>query len=301
MHIHIKNGRVIDPAQHLNEICDVYVVDGIIAGISEAPAGFSAEQTLDASGHIVCPGLIDMSAHTREPGFSRKGSISTESTAAVAGGITTLVTPPNTKPIIDTTAVAELIIERSEDVAKARVLPMGALTSGLKGEHLSPMFALSESGCIAFTNMRAPITSSLILTRCLEYAATHDLLVVFQPQDAALAAGGHMHEDTTCTRLGLNGIPETAETIEVSRCLLLAEQTGVRAHFGQLSCEKSVRMVMEARQRGLNVSVDVAIHHLLLIDEHVDGFDSNFHLIPPLRSQLDRAGLRQALLAGGIQ
>jgi dihydroorotase len=136
--------------------------------------------------------------------------------------------------------------------------------------------------------------------RCLEYAATHDLLVLFQAQDAELATGC-MHDDTTSTRLGLAGIPEAAETVEVARCLMLVEQTGARAHFGQISCERSARMIMEARERGLNVSADVAVHHLLLSDGNVNGFDSNFHVIPPLRSQLDRAGLRQALLAGGIQ
>ncbi|MFC6670301.1 amidohydrolase family protein [Marinobacterium aestuariivivens] len=177
---------------------------------------------------------------------------------------------------------------------------MGALTRGLEGEQLSPMHALASSGCIAFSNSRQPIRSSLVLMRCLEYAATHDLLVLFQAQDAELSRGC-MHDDTTSTRLGLQGIPEAAETVEVARCLMLIEQTGARAHFGQISCERSARMIMEARSRGLNVSADVAIHHLLLSDVNVDGFDSSFHVIPPLRSQLDRAGLRQALLANGIQ
>lgn len=301
MNIKIQGGRVIDPANSIDQVSDLYVMAGKIAALGEAPEGFEADQVIDASEQVVCPGFIDLCAHVREPGFTNKGSIATESAAAVAGGVTTLVTPPTTNPMIDTPAVAELIVERTEDIGKARILPMGALTRGLEGKQLSPMHALSSSGCIAFTNMRKPIASSLVLMRCLEYAATHDLLVQFQPQDASLAEGGHMHEDTTSTRLGLNGIPESAETIEVSRCLLLVEQTGVRAHFGQLSCERSVRMVMDARERGLNVSTDVAIQHLLLTDENVNGFNSSFHLIPPLRSQLDRAGLRQALLADGIQ
>ncbi|MGB0466435.1 MAG: dihydroorotase [Pontibacterium sp.] len=301
MNIKIQGGRIIDPAQAFDQVDDLYIRAGKIAAIGKAPEGFEADQVIDASGLVVSPGFIDLCAHIREPGYTIKGSIATETAAAAAGGITTLITPPTTRPVIDTPAVAELIIERTEDLGKARVLPMGALTRGLEGEQLAPMHALASSGCIAFTNNREPVANSLVLMRCLEYAATHDLLVQFQPQDAALAAGGHMHEDTTSTRLGLNGIPEAAETIEVSRCLLLVERTGVRAHFGQLSCERSVRMVMEARERGLNVSTDVAIHHLLLTDENVNGFNSDFHLIPPLRSQLDRAGLRQALLAGGIQ
>lgn len=301
MNIKIQGGRVIDPAQQLDQVTDLYITDGKIAAIGDAPEGFNAEQTINAAGQVICPGFIDLCAHVREPGYTIKGTLATEAQAAIAGGVTTLVTPPTTKPVIDTTAVAELILERCEDLGKAKVLPMGALTRGLEGKQLAPMHALSSSGCIAFTNAREPVANSLVLMRCMEYAATHDLLVQFQPQDASLTAGGHMHEDTTSTRLGLNGIPEAAETIEVARCLTLIEQTGVRAHFGQLSCERSVRMVMDARERGLNVSADVAIQHLLLTDENVNGFNSAFHLIPPLRSQLDRAGLRQALIAGGIQ
>ncbi len=299
--IKIQGGRVIDPANELDQVTDLYISQGRIQAIGTAPDGFSADQTIDASGKIVCPGFIDLCAHLREPGYTRKGTIASETAAAAAGGITTLCTPPTTKPIADNTAVVDLIQDRAAEAGLARVLPMGALTQGLAGEQLSPLYALHQAGCIAFTNCRLPIRSTLVLVRCLEYAATHDLLVLFQPQDADLATGGTMHDDTTCTRLGLNGIPETAETIEVARCLLLVEQTGVRAHFGQLSCERSVSMVLDARKRGLDVTADVAIQNLLLCDEHVSGFNPNFHLIPPLRSQQDRTGLRQALLDDGIQ
>lgn len=300
MNIKIAGGRVIDPSQSLDQVCDLYISNGVVAALGEAPAGFVPDSTLDATGQIVCPGLVDLCAHLREPGATHKGSIAQESSAAAAGGITTLVAMPTTNPIVDTPAVAQLIQDKARATGKARVLPMGALTQGLAGEQLSPMHALASSGCIAFSNSRRPIRSSLVLMRCLEYAATHDLLVLFQAQDAELA-NGCMHDDTTSTRLGLAGIPEAAETVEVARCLMLVEQTGARAHFGQISCERSARMIMEARERGLNVSADIAIHHLLLSDSNVDGFDSNFHVIPPLRSQLDRAGLRQALLADGIQ
>ncbi|WP_027857867.1 dihydroorotase [Marinobacterium jannaschii] len=301
MNIQIKGGRVIDPAQSLDKVSDLYISQGKIIALGDAPEGFEADQTIDASGKVVSPGLIDLCGHLREPGYTHKGNIASETEAAVAGGITSVVTPPTTKPIVDNPAVVELIKDRAERANLAKVLPMGALTKGLQGEQLAPLHALASSGCVAFTNGRHANASSLALTRCLEYAATHDLLVIFQPQDESLTNKGCMHDDTTCTRLGLNGIPESAETIEVSRNLLLVEQTGVRAHFGQLSAERSVRMVMDARERGLPVTADVAIQHFLLTDENVNGFDSNFHLIPPLRSQLDRAGLRQALLAEGIQ
>lgn len=300
MIVAIENGRLIDPKQQRDEISSIYLQDGKVIAIGQPPTG-EITQRIDATGMVVAPGLIDMAAHVREPGYTQKGTISSESAAAVAGGITTLLTPPTTSPVVDNPAVAELIVDRAQATGLANVLPMGALTKGLEGEQLAPMHALHRSGCVAFTNARAAIPSSLTLMRCLEYASTHDFLVIFQPQDAQLAANGCMHDDTTCTRLGLAGIPETAETIEVARCLLLVEQTDVRAHFGQLSCERSVRMVMDARNRGLNVTADVAIHHLLLSDENVDGFNSMFHVIPPLRGQLDRAGLRHALLNDGIQ
>lgn len=301
MNILISGGRLIDPANNIDQLAELYISEGRIAAIGEAPAGFVADQQIDARDQVVCPGLIDLCAHLREPGYTQKGSIRSETRAAAAGGVTTLVTPPTTRPVVDNPAVAELIQDRAEAAGSARVLPMGALTLGLNGEQLAPMHALASSGCIAFSNGRHAVRNSLTLMRALEYAATHDLLVQFQPQDPDLTGNGSMHEDTTCTRLGLNGIPEAAETVELARCLLLVEQTGVRAHFGQLSCERSVKMIMEARERGLPVSCDVAIHHFLLTDANVNGFNSDFHLMPPLRSQLDRAGLRQALMAGGIQ
>ncbi|BBB28240.1 dihydroorotase [Neptunomonas japonica] len=297
----IKNGRLIDPQNNHDKVCDLYIQNGKVISIGQAPTGFSANKTIDASGHIVIPGLIDMCAHVREPGYTQKATIASETAAAVAGGITTMITPPTTKPVVDNPAVAELIIDRAEATGLANVMPVGALTQGLQGEQLAPMHALSRSGCVAFSNARESIPSALVLLRCLEYAATHDFLVIFQPQNHDLTGEGCMHDDTTCTRLGLTGIPETAETIEVARCLLLVEQTGVRAHFGQLSAERSVRMVTDARKRGLNVTADVSIHHLLLTDMNVNGFNSMFHVIPPLRSQLDRAGLRHGLVTDGIQ
>jgi dihydroorotase len=294
--IKIAGGRIIDPAQKIDRIDDLYIVKGRIAALGEEPDGFTADEEYDAEGQIVCPGLIDLFAHLREPGLTQKGTIASETAAAAAGGITTLVASPNTKPVVDSTAVAELVQDRASDAGMARVLPLGALTQSMQGEQLAPLHALASSGCIGFTNGRHPIDSSRVMLRALEYAATHDLLVVFQAEDRALAAEGCMHEGTTATRLGLNGIPAAAETIEVSRCLILIEETGVRAHFGQLSCAQSVLLIQSARERGLNVTADVAIHNLLLTDEEVNGFNSLFHVIPPLRSQLDRAGLRQGLV-----
>ena len=300
MNIKISNGRVIDPATGLDQVTDLYVRAGEIYAIGDLADDFHYDEVIDATGLIVCPGLIDLCAHLREPGETHKGSIASETAAAATGGITSLITPPTTRPIVDTPAVAELIQDRAADAGFARVMPMGALTQGLQGEQLAPLHALAGSGCIAFTNARLPIKSTLNLLRCLEYAATFDLLVVFQAQDHSLSSNGCMHEGANSTRMGLSGIPEAAETIEVSRCLLLVEQTGVRAHFGQLSCERSVQLITAAQQRGLKVTADVAAHHLILSDEQVNEFDSSLHLQPPLRSALDRAGLIQGLLSGSV-
>ena len=300
MNIKISGGRIIDPSQQLDKTTDLFIANGSILAIGNAPEGFIADEQYDAQGQIVCPGLVDLSAHLREPGDTQKGTIATETAAAAAGGITTLVTPPTTSPIVDTTAVAEMILDRAADSGFARVLPLGALTKSLAGEQLAPMHALASSGCIGFTNARHTIDSSLVLMRALDYAATYDLLVIFQAEDRTLAANGCMHEGTTSTRLGLIGIPSAAETIEVSRCLLLIEETGVKAHFGQISCRQSLQLIDLAKKQGLRVSADVAIHQLMLTDEHIDGFDSRFHVNPPLRSTLDRTGLREGLVRGSI-
>lgn len=300
MKLKIAGGRLLDPSQNLDQVTDLFISEGAVIAIGEAPAEFEADELIDASGLIVTPGFIDLCAQLGEPGNTHRGTIASETAAAASGGITTLVTPPNTSPIVDTTAVAELIQDRASDSGFARVLPLGALTKGLEGEQLAPLHALATSGCIGFTNTRQPIASSQVLMRAFEYAATHDLLVVIQPEDRTLVASGCMHEGSTSTRLGLNGIPAAAETIEVSRCLLLIEETGVRAHFGQLSCAGSVRLIEQARAQGLAVTADVSIHQLHITDEQVDGFDSLFHVNPPFRSEADRDGLRKGLASGSI-
>ncbi|WP_369685982.1 dihydroorotase [Balneatrix alpica] len=300
MNIVIRGGRVMDPASQLDSVTDLYISNGKIAALGEAPAGFVEELSLDASGLIVSPGFVDLCARVREPGNSAKGTIRSETQAAAAGGITSLCVPPDSNPINDSTAVTKLIMDKARQAGFAKILPIGALTKGLEGEQLANMQALAEAGCIALSNTRLPIRNSLTLMRCLEYAATFDLLVIFQSQDADLASAGVMHDGATATRLGLSGIPETAETIAVARDLLLVEQTGVRAHFGQLSTARAVQLIMDARAKGLRVTADVAVHHLLYTDTKLKGFDSLYHINPPLRSSIDRAGLREALLGGTL-
>lgn len=301
MRITITGARVIDPSSQLDQIIDIHIDDGLIHALGEAPEGFIATQSIDARGLIACPGIVDLNASLREPGFGRKGNIASETRAAAVGGVTSLCCPPDSRPVLDTPAVAELILDRCERAGQTRVFPIGALTRGLEGEQLSELVALRDAGCVAFTQGLAPVRSNRILRRALEYAAGFDLPVIFMPLDSALAEGGVAHEGPTAARLGLPGIPETAETIALARDLLLIEQTGVRAHFSGLSSARAIDMLADAQARGLPITADVAVYQLLLCDEDLDGYSSLLHVMPPLRSSNDRRALRQAVQSGVIQ
>lgn len=297
---HILGARVIDPSSGRDEVADIYLQDGRIAAIGQAPGGFVAQQSIDAHGLVAAPGLVDLSVALREPGYSRKGSIASETLAAAAGGITTLCCPPLTKPVLDTAAVTELILDRARESGHAKVHPIGALTRNLAGEQLSELVALREAGCVAFGNGLASFSSSRNLRRALEYAATFDLTIVLHSQDHELAEGGLAHEGPAASFLGLPGIPETAETVALARNLLLVEQAGVRAHFSQLTSARGVQMIAEAQARGLPVTADVALYQLILTDEALHGFSSLYHVQPPLRSRADRDGLREAVRSGVV-
>lgn len=295
MHILIKNGRVIDPAHAIDKVQDVYVAEGRIAALGNPPEGFQPEHTIDARGHIVCPGLVDLAAHLREPGAEHKATIASETRAAAAAGITTLCCPPDTDPVIDTPAVVELIRHRAQQAGFARVIPLGALTQALAGAELTEMAALQAAGCAGLTNTRLPVNNSLVMRRIMEYAATHDITVFLHPEDHALANHGCAHEGAVATRLGLPGIPESAETVALARDLTLIEQTGVRAHFCRLSSARSVRMVARAQHEGLPVTADVCAHSLYLTEMDIGLFNSQCHVLPPLRTLRDRDGLRHGL------
>jgi len=301
MTVSIRGAHLIDPASGLDKVCDLHIEAGRIVAIGDAPAGFHAVQEIDAAGLVAAPGLVDLSVALREPGYSRKGSIESETRAAAAGGVTSLCFPPQTKPVLDTSAVAELILDRAREAGNAKVFPIGALTKGLAGEQLSELVALRDAGCVAFTNGLAPMASNRVLLRSLEYAATFDLTVVFTSQDAELAADGIAHEGPTASFRGLAGIPETAETVALARNLLLVEQSGVRAHFSQLTSARGVELIAQAQARGLPVTADVALYQLILTDEALADFSSLYHVQPPLRSRKDRDALREAVKSGVIQ
>ena len=301
MRLSIEGARVIDPASQFDQITDLHIAAGHIVGIGAAPEGFVANQKIDARGLIASPGLVDLNVSLREPGRTRKGNIDSETRAAAAGGVTSLCSLPDSQQVLDTPAVAELILDRAERAGQVRVFPLGALTRGLDGEHLSELVALRDVGCVAFTQGLAPMKSNRILRRALEYAAGFDLPVIFMPQDADIAEGGSAHEGPTASRLGLVGIPETAETVALARDLLLVEQTGVQAHFSGLTSARAMDMLATAQARGLRVSADVAMYQLLLCDEDLQGFSSLLHVQPPLRSSQDRRALREAVQSGVVQ
>jgi dihydroorotase len=305
MKISIRNGRLVDPARGIAGSSegegDLHIAEGRVLAIGAAPAGFQPDRTLDARGFIVCPGLVDLSARLREPGHEQKATIASETRAAAAAGITTLCCPPDTAPIIDTPAVAQLILQTASRRGFARVLPIGAITQGLEGTCITEMAALKQAGCPVLGEADRPVRSSKVLLRALEYAATFGLTVFLLPQDADLAAGGCAHEGRVATRLGLPGIPEAAETVAVARALALAEQTGAPIHFRGLSSARGTELLVSARRRGITASADVSMHQLFLTEGDLDGFNSDCHLIPPLRTLADRTALRVAVAEGSIQ
>ncbi len=296
----IQGGRVIDPANAIDAKKDVFIQDGIIVGIGEAPRDFKRDAVLDAGGKIVCPGLIDLRARVREPGLEYKATIESETRAAVAAGITTLCCPPDTNPPIDTPAMAQMIQQRAWRVGLAFIHPLGALTRNLEGKLLTEMAALDEAGCVGFSNALQPLRDTLVLRHAMEYAASFDLTVFLHSEDPWLRNNGVVHEGEVGTRLGLPGIPEAAETVAVARDLALIEQTGVRAHFCQLSSARAVAMIAAARGQGLPVSADVTAHHLHLTEHDIGFFNTQCHVLPPLRTVRDRDSLRQALKDGTL-
>ncbi len=300
MSISIVNGRLIDPAHGIDDQLDLHIDGQWVVGVGDAPAEFTADEVIDAQGCVVCPGLVDLAASLREPGFEHKATLASEAAAAARGGITTVLCTPDTDPVIDNSAVVELIHRIARKLGRARILATGALTRGLRGEQLSEMAALRAAGCVAVGNGRSPLASTLVERRALEYAATFGLTVFLRPEDRHLRAGGCAHEGAIASRLGLPGIPSAAESVAVARDLALAEHSQAKIHFRALSAMTAVRMLREAQHAGLAVTADVAAHQLHLTEMDVDGFDADCHVAPPLRTLGDREALRQAVADGTI-
>ncbi len=300
MNIHIKNGRLIDPKNRIDAQQDIFIAERRIAAIGNAPQGFVAGHVIDARGLIVMPGLVDVAARLREPGYEYKATLESEMNAAAAGGVTSLSCPPDTDPPLDEPGLVEMLKHRARSLNKARVFPLGALTYGLKGEELTEMIELTEAGCKAFSQADAPLTDTRVLFRAMQYAATFGYRVWLRPQDCFLAKSGVAHDGEVATRLGLPAIPVAAETIALATALQLARDTGVILHICRISSAAAVEMIRAAKRDGLQVTCDVSMNHVHLTEMDIGYFDANCHLVPPLRSLRDKAGLRAGLLDGTI-
>jgi len=300
MRIEIKNGNLIDPTAGTQTLSSLYVADGRIAALGRAPDGFRADRIIDASGLAVCPGFVDLAAKLREPGFEYKATLESEMQAAVAGGVTSLVCPPDTDPPLDEPGLVEMLKFRARSLNQARVYPLGALTQGLKGERLTEMAELRDAGCVGYGQADMPIMDNQVLSRALQYAATFGFCVWLRPQDATLGRGGVAHEGEVATRLGLPGIPVCAETVALATILILARETSARVHLCRLSSAAGVELVRQAKREGMAITCDVAATHVHLSEMDIGFFDANCNLVPPLRSLRDRDALRAGLADGTI-
>jgi dihydroorotase len=303
MKILIRGGRVVDPATGTDQLADVAVAAGrIIAirpGMGQPGSGFEAQRTIDATGCIVAPGLIDLSVRLREPGQEHAGMLESEMAAAVAGGVTSLVCPPDTDPVLDEPGLVDMLKYRAEKLHLARVFPLGALTRGLQGEVLTEMVELTEAGCIAFGQAEVPIVNTQVLQRALQYAGTFGYTTWLRPQDAWLGKGVAA-SGALATRMGLSGIPVAAELIALHTIFELVRSTRARVHLCRISSAAGIELVRQAKAEGLPVTCDVSVHNLHLIDVDLGHFDSRTRLLPPLRQQRDREALRAALADGTI-
>ena len=300
MNLHIQNGRLVDPASGTDARQDVYIADGRIAGIGQAPAGFRADQVIDASGLVVAPGLVDLSVRLREPGYEYKATLDSELQAAIQGGVTSLVCPPDTDPVLDEPGLVETLTRRARKLEQARVYPLGALTVGLKGEALTEMAQLTKAGCVGFSHAEKPVEDTNVLLRALQYAQTFGYTVWLRPQDPHLGRGGIAHSGPVASRLGLSGVPVMAETIALHTIFELMRATGARVHLCRISSAAGVELVRAAKKEGLPVTCDVGAHHVHLTEVDIGFFDANARLNPPLRSQRDRDAIRHGLLDGTI-
>ena len=300
MRVEIKAARIVDPASDRDKPGSLFIADGRIAALDKAPDGFRADETIDAKGLVLAPGLVDLSARLREPGFEYKATLESELGAAAAGGVTTLACPPDTDPPLDEPGLVEMLKRRAASLDLARVHPLGALTVGLKGTRLAEMAELAEAGCVGFFQGDAELPDTSTLLQAMRYAATFGFTVWLRPQDVALARGGVAHEGEVATRLGLPPVPVVAETIALRTIIELAQATGARVHLARLSSAAGVALVAEAKSRGLPVTCDVGIHHLHLCDRDIADFDAQCNFSPPLRDPSDRSRLRAALAEGII-
>jgi dihydroorotase len=290
---------VIDPASQMDQVCDVFIAEGKIAGVGADLSAPGAE-VFEASGLVVAPGFIDMHVHLREPGFEHAETIESGSRAAAAGGFTSICCMPNTKPVNDSATVTSYIVERARRFAAVNVFPVGAITKGSAGEELAAIGAMQAAGAVAISDDGRPVMNSQVMRRAMEFAQSYGLPVIDHCEDLHLSAGGDMHEGLLSVRWGLRGIPAASEDVMVARDLVLAELTGAKYHVAHISTRNAVSMVEHARQQGVAVTCEATPHHFTLADEQMAPYDSNYKMKPPLRGVCDRAAVVEGIAAGTV-
>ena len=295
----IKGGRVMDPASKFDEKADVALVDTAVVAIKNIASDFLPDVTIDASGCIVMPGLVDLAVRLREPGHEHEGMLVSEMAAAVAGGVTSVVCPPDTEPVLDEAGLVEMLRHRAEQLKQARLFPLGALTRNLEGEVLTEMLHLTQAGCIGFSQAEVPLANTQVMLRALQYASTFGFTVWLRPQELHLGKGVAA-SGPLATRMGLSGVPVAAETIALHTIFELVRATQARVHLCRISSAAGVALVRQAKVEGLPITCDVSINSLHLTDVDMGYFDSRMRLNPPLRQQRDRDALREGLADGTI-
>ncbi|RPH45509.1 MAG: dihydroorotase [Burkholderiales bacterium] len=300
MRLTITGARVVDPDSGIDATTDLHLADGRVAAVGAAPDGFEATRHIDARGLVACPGFVDLAARLREPGFEYKATLESEMQAALAGGVARLVCPPDTDPPLDEPGLVEMLKHRARSLARTHLYPLGALTVGLKGEVITEMAELAEAGCVGFSQASVPLVDTQVLARAMQYARSFGFTVWLQPQDAFLSRGGVAHSGPVSGRLGLPGVPVTAETVALHTIFELIRGNGCRVHLCRLSSAAGVELVRAAKREGLPVTADVGVHHLHVTDVDIGYFDSSCRVDPPFRAQRDRDALCAALADGTI-
>ncbi|GBD37590.1 Dihydroorotase [bacterium HR36] len=295
----IRGGRVIDPSQGLDQVTDLWIEGQQVLCLGQRPE-WHADTVIDAAGKIVCPGLIDMHVHLREPGREEDETIATGTAAALAGGVTSVACMPNTEPAMDNQTAAEFVILQARRAGNANVFPIGAITKGRRGEELAELGGLVEGGAVGFSDDGSPVRSAEIMRRALEYSRMFQRVVMDHCEDTELTRDGVMNEGIVSLALGLRGMPAAAEEIMVARDLILAEQTGGRLHILHVSTAGSVELIRQAKRRGIQVSCEACVHHFSLTEEALRSFDSNFKMNPPLRTRRDVEAILEGLRDGTI-
>jgi len=302
----IKNGHIVDPSQGIDGVGDILIKDGKIVRIvlqsdrATVTAAQSHYHTIDATGLFVLPGLVDIHAHLREPGFEYKETIKTGTMAAVKGGITSVCCMPNTNPVNDNKTVTEFILRKTYAEGSCYVYPIGAITKGQKGEELAEMAMMHEAGCVAFSDDGRPVMSSLIMRRALEYSRALNVPIISHCEDMSLSEGGVMNEGRLSAQMGLRGIPYASEDAMVARDIILSELTGGRLHIAHVSTEGSVRLIRQAKERGVKVTAETCPHYFTITEDAVKGYNTNAKVNPPLRTQRDVEAIKEGLRDGTI-